>query len=221
MGNYYEGSLTFILKKDIKKEILNDLIILSDTYALMGDELEKFDISVFSDELRKTNLLKHERWSWPHYELYKIYYNPNGKDFYEKYILTDYNESKEELEEIKDLNICNYRLNIRFNMKHYLNNKLDLGIILCNFLKPYIDENIYDMNEGGYIGTIRDEDFTYRKEFYINQFFLKEKLKEREFLCQNCNYYLHDSLCENYDLCKRAYDIGLKNGENKWKKLDI
>lgn len=209
MGNYYEGKLTFILKKDTKKEILNDLESLMKTESITSD-YENYDISGFSDKLKKTDFFKHERWSWPRYELSKIYYNPEGFTLYDKYVFTDYYESEDDLDFIEGLEICNYRFSVNFCMKMYRYNRMDLGKIICNFLKPYIDLTAYDMSDGGYLGKIKDEDCTYDKSFFIDTEVYKKTIKEREFLCKGCDRYIEDSLCEHYKFCKRAYDLGTK-----------
>ena len=57
MGNYYEGRLTFYLKKDIPEELVYDL------YELSKDEIKKENLSF----LKNTKWIQHERFSYPHY----------------------------------------------------------------------------------------------------------------------------------------------------------
>lgn len=61
MGNYYEGNMRFILKKDLPEDLLYELKILSS-----GKEcpIEYFKV------LKNTKWIKHERYDYPGYNLY-------------------------------------------------------------------------------------------------------------------------------------------------------
>lgn len=61
MGNYYEGRMTFNLKKDLPKELLYELKILSS-----GSEHSTEYFKVLKD----TKWLRHERYDYPEYILY-------------------------------------------------------------------------------------------------------------------------------------------------------
>ena len=57
-------------------------------------------------------------------------------------------------------------LTASFCMKGYMYLGDDLGQDIYDFLYPYFNSDILDEADGGYMGTIEDEDGTYRKEFY-------------------------------------------------------
>lgn len=104
-----------------------------------------------------------------------------------------------------------YLFEIDFCMKGYRNGDDYLAEDIYEFLKQYIDESVYDMSDGGYIGRIHDEDGTYDKTFYINYDDFNKELERRKYLCsEDCYYYQKAVLCDKYDICKRAYQIGRK-----------
>ena len=105
-----------------------------------------------------------------------------------------------------------YSFEVNFCTKGYLYKNDDLGQDIYDFLKPYIDESVYDMTIGGYIGNVEDEDGTYNKSFFINYDYFNEEVNRRKYLCnENCYYYKNDILCNKYLMCKRAYDLGKNN----------
>lgn len=61
MGNYYEGHLTFYLKKDIPEELVYDL------YELSKSEIRKENLSF----LKNTKWIQHERFDYPNYNFHK------------------------------------------------------------------------------------------------------------------------------------------------------
>ena len=79
---------------------------------------------------------------------------------------------------------------------------------IYDFLYPYFNSDILDEADGGYIGTIEDEDGTYRKEFYANYERFNKIIENREYLCKGCYKKMDGSLCNDWKYCKRAYDIG-------------
>ena len=153
MSNYYEGKLNFILKEDIPKDILHDLLLLS------------------SEEYSRENfiVLQNEKWEF-------------------------------------------YLFEIDFCMKGYRIGTDDLGQDIYDFLKSYIDESVYDMSDGGYIGRIHDEDGTYDKSFYVNYDIFNCEIEKRKYLCNaDCYYHKENCLCDKYVVCKRAYQLGEQN----------
>lgn len=173
MGNYYEGKLCFGIKENIPKDVLHDLLLLSNNSFLQ----ENFAV------LQNTKWGNHERYDYPSYNIQLKKYG--------KYAF--------------------YLFEIDFCMKGYCINGDDLGEDIYEFLKQYIDEYVYDMSDGGYIGRITDEDETYDKSFYVNYDKFNSKKEERKHLCNdNCRYYEEDVLCDKYNICDRAYQLGKK-----------
>lgn len=99
-------------------------------------------------------------------------------------------------------------LTASFCMKGYMCLGEDLGQDIYDFLYPYFDSSILDEVDGGYLGTIEDEDGTYRKEFYANYEQFNKIIESREYLCKDCYKKMDGSLCDDWKYCKRAYDIG-------------
>lgn len=66
MGNYYEGNMTFVLKKDLPEDLLHELETLS------GAKYSRENFKV----LENTKWIKHEQYDYPIYDLYveKEYY---------------------------------------------------------------------------------------------------------------------------------------------------
>lgn len=124
---------------------------------------------------------KHERCDFPNYSL-----NLKNRNGYEHYLF--------------EVDIC---------MKGYRAYGDDLGEDIYEFLKPYIDTTVYDMLDGGFIGEVHDEDRTYKKHFYADYDNVMKEIKNRSYLCNDtCNYFKNNTLCKNYDICKRAYKTG-------------
>lgn len=102
-----------------------------------------------------------------------------------------------------------YLFEIDFCMKGYRIGTDDLGQDIYDFLKSYIDESVYDMSDGGYIGRIHDDDDTYDKNFYVNYDIFKREIEKRKYLCNaDCYYHKENCLCDKYVVCKRAYQLG-------------
>ncbi len=111
-------------------------------------------------------------------------------------------------------NYTGWCFSINFCMKGYRYDGDDLGQDIYNFLHPYIDQAAYDMTNGGYIGKVKDEDGTYRKEFYVDYDQFNKIVEDRQHLCEGCYKEMADSLCDDWIYCKRAYDIG-RGGTNE------
>lgn len=129
--------------------------------------------------LRDTKWIQHERFNYPSYYTYK-------EDSSDSYVF------------------C-----VDFYMKGYLLGGNDLGESICDVLKPYLDEQSYDMSAGGFIGRICDEDDSYDKSFYINDEFFKKEMERRSYICnKDCWYFWDKRLCDRYKWCERVYKLG-------------
>jgi len=104
--------------------------------------------------------------------------------------------------------IYDYGIMIRLNTKYFRSNNCEESIVnLIDILLPYRDDKTNNK-----VGTIKDEDHTYRKVFVWNYKEFKNEIKSREYLCRDCDKYSYDFLCRNYNICKRAYEIGYRKG---------
>lgn len=102
-----------------------------------------------------------------------------------------------------------YLFKVVFCMKGYRTYGDDLGEDIYDFLKQYIDKSVYDMSDGGFIGRVYDEDDTYDKTFYVEYDLFNQEIKRRKYLCnKDCFCFKENNLCEKYDICKRAYELG-------------
>lgn len=195
MGNYFEGNLFIVLKKDIPKELKDALIQLSNCNE-----------KTIPTQYAKEPCFQHERWNYPSFSFgylakadetdivkyidieYEEYHSCENDDF----------ELKKEYDKILE-KFCAYYVEIRFCMKGYQK----LGELYVDWLRPYMDLN-KDFN---YLGEIEDEDSTYHKKFYANEELLKQEENQRNYLCKDCPNKI-DGLCDFYSICKRAYNIG-------------
>lgn len=73
MGNYYEGTLTFILRNDTPVEIINDLYKLSHC----SDQCEDYVKEDFKI-LQNTKWFKHKRFNYPQYQFIKHDFDNRG-----------------------------------------------------------------------------------------------------------------------------------------------
>lgn len=141
-----------------------------------------------SDKLKaKIKWLQHSRWDYPSYEFYSLQemgYEDDAISCGAKYLFT-----------------------INFCMKGYLSD-FDLGQAIADYLAPYAVND--QMCSPGYIGHISDEDSTYYKDFYQDYAALEEEQNKRAYLCKGCEFSCkwENSLCGDYEKCKRAYDKG-------------
>ncbi|MDO4282061.1 MAG: hypothetical protein Q4D02_00310 [Clostridia bacterium] len=207
MGNYYEGKLTFVLKKEIDDSILNDLQLLCDWNTHKLEE--------FSEYFRKTKLSKHREAQSLGVQInYLISENENMLDEVSLIECQHYEEyAKAKGKMGAAITKLGYYVVVRLNTKYYRSDG-DLGEFICEYFKPFIDTQLYDMTDGGYIGMVEDEDGTYKRSFYIDEKPLKEKLRSIEYLCKGCEQNIHKNyICEYVTLCKRAYDLGRKSIE--------
>ena len=207
MGNYYEGSLRFRFNNEVDQTLLNDLKVLTTT------RYDEKDISNFSNAMRNSKWFSHPRAFYPHYTIYEIY-DVNG----EKMTFVDEDEDcgwhdefavQQRLElkrELAQHTLIGYELEVSICMKHFLEN-FDLGKALVEYFKPYVDINLYEDNNGGFIGNVNDEDCTYYEDFYINETECPI-IEERKPICAGCCVERQSSTCCHYYFCQRAYELG-------------
>jgi hypothetical protein len=84
------------------------------------------------------------------------------------------------------------------------------------------EQNISDkVIKFGFLGIVKDEDWHYKKSFYLDEDKVKSEIISRKFLCEKCDYYKIGMrgdkdklfLCDKYeDICKRAYKLGYNKG---------
>lgn len=82
-------------------------------------------------------------------------------------------------------------------------------------LLDYLNDEIIQIDDP--IGQVKDEDFTFRKIYFTNRSledkFITEINKNRKKVCNGCDLYNEDCYCDNYDLCKAAFDRGVAYNE--------
>jgi len=191
MGNCYQGTITIQLKDDLTKDVDDFLKWLSG--GLQEKSLNDFPL------FRNHEYFKKENYNYPRFEYGRII-NWDDDEW-----LFSYDEDISQYG-IKTSDITGRYLKIDINMKAY-NNHMECFLEL---IRPYIDESAPN-----YIGEIHDEDGRYDKCFYANEDILLKEIKEREFLCSNCEWNHPLTLCNSYSRCKRAYDIGREKWINK------
>lgn len=220
MGNYYEGDLRFVLKKDTPEDILKDLIKIS----FLNDR-NKLSMMNISKKFLETDWLKHERCDYPNYtfnicvkenddyslkevEKEVLSFLPNISEYFER--LKEKNDDIYECKKRNKKEIVSYVFDISFCMKGYQY----LGEYIFDYLFPYIDNSMYDMSYGGCVGHIKDEDGTYDKFFFIDVNLYKKEIESRQYLCKDCKLGFPNELCKYWERCYRAYEIGKKKGDS-------
>lgn len=187
MGNYYEGTLRIPLKKNISKNLKNALIKM----CYWQEEIKK------PKEWENEECFKHERWDYPNFSFGFVLKENEDIEILE-YEGEDFNDETYYPKKFWQ-NLVGYYLDIRFCMKGYN----QLGEKYINWLKPFMDNKL-----SNYLGEIKDEDGTYKKQFFIDDTILKKEIDSRKYICNGCNNFNENFLCDNFDICKRAYNIG-------------
>lgn len=199
MGNYYEGVLEFRLKKNLALDDLKDFILLS-------SDIEKRIL--YSEKIQKSKWFSHENWSRPDFELKRIYENSLEQDKYQEKILVDVDEDEKLNQRIDSSWIfIGYEFSVRFCMTGYRKDGQDLGLLITQYIKPMCDISLYS-ETAGYLGTVIDEDETYKRDFYLDEAAFQKECFKREYLCNSCKNKNKYSLCSYWDFCFRAYEIG-------------
>lgn len=188
MGNYYEGNLLIPLRKDIPDKLKNALFKIS-----------KHGNDEIPNEYIDQPCFQHERWNYPCFNFGSLLKEEDGSittiDDIDGLNIQPINEI---YEFIKKSFYC-YYLRIDFCMKGYM----QLGELYVNWLRPFMIKD----KAFNYIGEIKDEDGTYHKKFYVDKDWLKQEERNRDYLCKDCPNKVY-GLCDFYNICKRAYDLG-------------
>lgn len=193
MGNYFEGDLFIVLKKDIPDELKDALI-----------QLSNWNSKEIPTKYEKEPCFQHERWDNPVFS-FGYFVGPDEHGYYLQVDYLDYQNSEKEDEDLKKEfdkmleHFCGYYVKINFCMKGYQH----LGELYVDWLRPYMNQSV----EFNYLGEIEDEDSTYHKKFYANEELLKQEEDKRAYLCNDCPNKI-DGLCNFFETCKRAYDLG-------------
>ena len=201
MGNYFEGILYIDLSNKTPKNIL-DFLFFADKqyrnyYQASKDELiEKFKLeSEFSilAEIKGNCFIC----------IYPDYYSQYSQKEIDR--IFDNEDPEEDNEEIDDYeSFPKYFLELKFCTKYFDKEFVNK---LIDFFRPYKSED-----SENYLGTIKDENFTFRKEYYWDYMEFEKEQESRQFLCKDCKKFNGSSLCEYFSICKRAYDIGYDIG---------
>lgn len=203
MGNYYEGSffvrlnnipdkLRLILDGIKNKSYKDDFILFDENHDISCLHIEEGVLLYETDEALKENDVEFEV----------------TEDM--RYFTLGYNSFKKLLEENSEvISMCEQRgywIKVSVCKKNY-NKELELFL---DYIRGFIDKDINPL----IVGHIKDEDGYCDKDLYLNIEKFEELYNSRKFLCNGCDYCKKDSLCDNYELCKRAYDLGAKKEED-------
>lgn len=180
MGNYYEGTVTIKLKKELPEDILNLLIHLNENDGIKPSNFEN------------EAYFQKDRWDSPKFEFgYWII-----KDEETDLLPFDFYNSEIKLQENNNDYIYGYYITINFCMKGYNNHMEEF----LEFIRPYIHENARN-----YLGHIEDEDGHYNKDFFID-----ENLEQKEQSKTTEIQELKDALIVLMDIvkdCKPKLDL--------------
>lgn len=194
MGNYYEGTLRFFIRKDIPKEDFNDLKLMNDRC----DQKESY-----SEKLQNSRWFQHERWDRVYTDLFHVcHYDGDDAD---GYCLLPVDE----IDIPADITVVGYLFEVRICTKGYRTDGNDLGEAIVDYLIGMCDLSLYE-DDIGMIGRVNDEDETYDREFHIDEEAFKKEQEKKKFLCEGCRFWSEKLTCEEWDRCYRAYMIGCK-----------
>lgn len=187
MGNYFQGTVIFKLKSNLGNEIESFLKWLSSGM----EESNLSDFPSFKDH----EYFKKKHYDYPRFE-YGVVILVEGDEW-----LFPYDDEIKEYG-FNQSDITGKYLKISVCMKGY-DNHIESFMKL---IRPYIDNRA-----ANYVGEIHDEDGLYNKRFYVDEKKLVEEIKNREYLCADCEYNSPLTLCDYYTICKRAYNMGRKD----------
>lgn len=200
MGNYYEADIYARINNKAPKELMDKLIDLS-------NRVDPWDYYIgITPELTEINNKK-----WYEYEIDYVLLDElseKAKEFAKDLGISLENNAFLKLE---DYSIHKaYIINIRCCTKHYFTEGVEEKILnLIEELKPYRD------GKDNYLGRIKDEDQTYKKDLFWDYKEFERNKRDREFVCHGCDK-LHESiLCNYFDICKHAYDKGYQDHRDK------
>lgn len=116
----------------------------------------------------------------------------------------------EAIDNIKDKNEvfrCFY-IEVYCNTKHYKDTNCEGSILgLINSLKEY-RYLVGEAKDDNDIGYIKDEDWTYHRNFVWDESLLEMEYNRRRYICADCKLDkdMYD-LCDNFKYCERAYNL--------------
>lgn len=194
MGNYFQGTLTIPLRKDIPYELQLSLIKM----CYWQEKCEK------PKNWEHEPCFQHKRWDYPNFSYGFILQDETDSNSYN---LLEYEGEPLCDEELYPKEMWKFHIGYFFSIDFCMKEYQGLGELYVDWLRPYMDTKF------NYLGEIKDEDRTYRKKFYIDEKLVKDKIESRRYLCNGCNYFVETDLCENYTICKRAYELGLNKSK--------
>ena len=212
MNNKFEGSLLFRFKGEVIDELLNDLKALANK-SNNKETLVSFNI------LKNAKWLTHPCALSSEYTIYSIY-DINGDII--TFVDPDENENLSEKDKIdfksrlRQHPFMGYEFAISISATNYLEG-FDFGKALVEYFKPYVDITLYDSKYHGFMGSINNQDFSYYKDFFIDENY-NPISEERRPICSGCHYAYESTTCPNYDLCLRAYNRGKQSAMIKESK---
>ena len=187
MGNYYTGTLRFVLPSTCDSDLINDLHILTkNSMSFLQDE--EFNHMVFrelSESFKTSNWFNNTSFGYIDYNIWKLYDDAKRK-------------------------IIGYYFEANIHTKIY-HPSTPIANDIVNYLRPHMGIDLlyeFGYDEDFLIGTIEDEDYDYKKSYYLKECYLQNKQDERKHICNGCEQHNPDYLCDNWDICKRAYDLG-------------
>ncbi len=202
MGNYYTGDIVARINNKAPKEIMDKLIYMSYEPPCNGLHID------IIPELTEINGRK-----WHEYKINSTLsddLSEEAKEFAKGlgFSLGDYYA---EFSKLEDYSIHEgYIIDIRCSTKHYFAEGIEEEILnLIEELKPYRED------ENNYLGRIEDENSTYRKDLFWDYKEFEITKKDREFVCRGCDKPHENTLCDYFDICKRAYDKGYQDHRDK------
>lgn len=201
MGNYYEGSF-YVKLKQIPKT-LEEIIVginngkFHDSHPLFNSEHNYTNLGIESGVILYLKDFAMEKFD------YKVSDEARFLDLsFESYneLLTEDNDI------LKDYDKKGFYIRASVNTKRY-NQELELFL---DYIKDYLDKDSNPL----VVGHIEDEDGYCKKDLVIDEEKFQQILNSQDYLCSGCEYRMKHCFCENYNLCKRAYDLGCKNKED-------
>lgn len=219
MGNYYSGYISFSVTNKIPIELVSDFLKIRNYYDIFQNKPFKKD--VFSKYLVESGFFEYEDFGCITIDHLYVMYRNKEMDTYIKLMPND--DRVTEFPSSIESNGINYDfysayISININTKHFFTrtkNPDNLIDLLYNLLYPYIDfdRDNYEENDNprSYcIGKIEDEDGTYSKYYYpIKGRYERLKELRGKGFCEGCELFEINAFCENYEFCKRAYNIGM------------
>lgn len=206
MGNYYQGYIELFLKKDIPNKIKDTLLNMK--YYDTKDSLKPLNTDFFKKENWKDVVVQFDmamNIEGEHFDEY----NDIEKEYMKKAEKFDVDNNSDVVNFLKELlnndivknNTLKYIVRANCTIKGY-DKELES---LVDWLRPYLIENHPEK-----IGYIEDEDGNCRRTIYLDKDLFQKTQEERLFICKGCEEQSVNVECENWEFCKRAYNLNHK-----------